>query len=87
MNNFKVIPKETKEQIIGRVKNNGEAVASLAREYDISTKTIYRWLGNQTASAVSILEHARLKRENKLLLEIVGRLTLEKNKPTTLKKN
>lgn len=77
MNNFKIIPKETKDQILSRIKNNGEAVVKLAAEYQISDKTIYYWLRKKTTNSISFLEHARLKRENKLLLELVGKLTLE----------
>lgn len=76
---FKPIAQEIKSEVISRIKNNGEAVSKLAAEYQISVKTIYSWLRKQSEKQVSILEHARLKRENKLLLEIVGRLTLDKN--------
>lgn len=79
MSNFRSIPRETKEQILERIKTNGEAVSTLAEEYRISVKTIYYWLGKKTVSGVSVLEYARLKRENKLLLELVGKLTLENN--------
>lgn len=84
---FKSIAQEIKNEIISRIKNNGEAVSKLAQEYSVSVKTIYGWLRKQSEKQVSFLEHARLKRENKLLLEIVGRLTLEKNQAGTLKKN
>lgn len=84
---FKPIAKEIKDQIIGRIKNNGESVASLAAEFSVSPKTIYTWLRNKTSSNVSFLEYARLKREYKLLLEIVGKLTLEKNQISGVKKN
>lgn len=76
---FKPIAQEIKDQIISRIKNNGEAVSTLSREYNVSTKTIYGWLRKQSGQGENVLELARLKRENKLLLEIVGRLTLEKN--------
>lgn len=76
---FRPIAQDIKDQIISRIKNNGEAVSALSREYNISVKTIYGWLRKQSGSNVNVLEMARLKRENKLLLEIVGRLTLEKN--------
>lgn len=76
---FKPIAQDIKDQIILRVKHNGEAVSALSSEYNISVKTIYGWLRKQSGSNVNVLEMARLKRENKLLLEIVGRLTLEKN--------
>lgn len=84
---FKPIVKEIKDQIISRIKNNGEAVSKLAIEYSISPKTIYGWLRTKSESRVSFLEYARLKRENKLLLEIVGKLTLEKNQISNLKKS
>lgn len=82
---FKSIAKEIKDQIISRIKNNGETVPKLALEYSVSPKTIYTWLRNKSESSVSFLEYARLKRENKLLLEIVGKLTLEKNQINNLK--
>ncbi len=83
---FKPIAQDIKDQIISRIKNNGEAVSVLSREYNISVKTIYGWLRKQSTSSISFLEYARLKRENKLLLEIVGRLTLEKNQISNLKR-
>ena len=84
---FKPIAQDIKDQIISRIKNNGEAVSKLSVEYSISVKTIYGWLRKQSEKQISFLEHAKLKRENKLLLEIVGKLTLEKNQTGTLKKN
>lgn len=84
---FKPIPQEIKDQIIGRIKNNGEPVSKLALEYGVSVKTIYGWLRKQSEKHISFLEYARLKRENKLLLEMVGKLTLEKTQASGLKKN
>ena len=86
---FKPIAQNIKDQIISRIKNNGEPVSKLALEYEISVKTIYTWLRKKSDNSISFLEHARLRRENKLLLEIVGRLTLEKNQNgnSSLKKN
>lgn len=76
---FKPIAPEIKNEVISRIKNNGEAVSALSSEYQISVKTIYGWLRKQSEKGVSVLELSRLKRENKLLLEMVGRLTLDKN--------
>lgn len=84
---FKPIAKDIKDQIIFRIKNNGEAVSKLALEYSVSVKTIYGWLRKELTNSVSFLEHTRLKREHKLLLEIVGKLTLEKNQIGNLKKS
>ncbi len=80
---FKPIAKDIKDQIIHRIKNNGESVVKLASEYSVSSKTIYAWLRNQSVPSVNFLDYARLKRENKILLELVGRLTLD----SSLKKN
>lgn len=76
---FKPISKDIKDQILFRLKNNGETVSKLSAEYSVSPKTIYGWLRKKAESSVSTLEYARLKRENKVLLELVGKLTLEKN--------
>lgn len=51
----------------------------MSSEYNISIKTIYGWLRKQAGTNGNVLEFSRLKRENKLLLELVGRLTLERN--------
>lgn len=84
---FKPISKEIRDQIMSRIRNNGEAVSKLAVEFSVSPKTIYGWLRAKSDNSVSFLEYARLKRENKLLLEIVGKLTLEKNQISSLKKS
>ncbi|CAN5139499.1 hypothetical protein BH11PAT1_BH11PAT1_0770 [soil metagenome] len=76
MGTFHVIPKETKEQILHRIKDEGIAVAQAALEYGVSTKTIYNWMRGSTIVDHSILEINRLKRENKELAEIIGLLTL-----------
>ena len=76
---FHIIRKEIKEQILSRIKNEGIPVSQVASEHGVSSKTIYGWLSAGVAStSISILEVARLRRENKILLEMVGRLTMEK---------
>lgn len=84
---FKPVPKDIRNQILTRVKENGESVLKLAAEFGISNRTIYGWLRKQSEKHISVLEYARLKRENRLLLEIVGKLTLEKNQTSSLKKS
>lgn len=86
MNTFKVIPIEVKEKILSKIKNEGITVSQAATEYGLSAKTIYNWLRGKSLNAGSILELSRIKRQNKLLLELVGRLTMEKEQQT-LKKN
>jgi putative transposase len=75
MGTFKAIPKEIKEQILKRIKEDGVSVADASREHGVSTKTIYNWMRNKGVQSTSILEISRLKRENKELLEIIGKLT------------
>ena len=77
MGTFKFIPKEIKEQILKRIKEEGITVKAAAEEHGISTKTIYNWLRSKTITDGSILEISRLKREKKELLEIIGELTHE----------
>lgn len=73
------IAKEIKDEILVKVKA-GEAVLKLSKSYGISDKTIYNWLRSKTTHKVSWLEHAKLKKENQQLKEIVGVLTLEVEK-------
>lgn len=84
---FKPVPKDIRNQILTRVKENGEPISKLAAEFGISNRTIYGWLRKQSEKHISVLEYSKLKRENKLLLEIVGKLTLEKNQISSLKKS
>lgn len=73
------IAKEVKEEAIAKVKS-GIPVFKVASQYGISDKTIYNWLKKKAISSISILQHNRLKRENRKLKEIVGILTLEVEK-------
>ncbi|OGC98299.1 hypothetical protein A2634_04115 [Candidatus Amesbacteria bacterium RIFCSPHIGHO2_01_FULL_48_32] len=73
------VAKEVREEILGKVKA-GEAVAALAKQYGVSDKTIYAWLRTGATHSVSWMEHAKLKKENQVLKEIVGVLTVELEK-------
>ena len=75
MGTFKFIPKEIKEQILKRIKEEGITVTAAAADAGISPKTIYNWMRSKTLSDGSVLEISRLKRENRELAEIIGRLT------------
>ena len=70
------IAKEVKEEILAKVKS-GEPAADVAQKFGISPKTIYGWLRWNTVKGVSVLDYAKLKRENQQLKEIIGVLTLE----------
>jgi transposase-like protein len=73
---FKRVPVETKREVLDRVKN-GMSIANAAKQYALSTKTIYAWLSNQVRPEISIIEYNRLKKENEELKRIVGIITLD----------
>lgn len=75
MGTIKFISKEIREEILRRIKEEGIAVSQAANEYGISTKTIYNWMRSNVIKDTSILEISRLRRENRELLEIIGKLT------------
>ena len=69
-----------KQEIIARVKENGEKVPDLAKEYGVWSKTIYNLLKNKVNQPNDALELARVKRERDALLQVVGQLFFEMNK-------
>ena len=71
-----VIAKEVKEEVLSKVKA-GEPASSVAEKFGISVKTIYGWLRWSTTNKVSWVEHIKLKKENQVLKEIIGVLSLE----------
>ncbi|HUY62682.1 MAG TPA: transposase [Candidatus Paceibacterota bacterium] len=75
MKKHRIAP-DVKEQIINRIKNDGVTVAQAATDHGISEASIYGWLGRKAEGVPSILEYAKLKRENDELLRLVGRITL-----------
>lgn len=81
MGTFRVIPKEIKEQVLSRVKNDGISCAQAAKDAGICADTIRNWLA-KTASGINndALENARLKRELQGAYELLGKLTTELEK-------
>ena len=71
------ISKEIKDEILNKIKNNGLGVVDAAKQYGISDKTIYNWLGTKARGTVSILEHNKVKKENEQLKQIIGDLTIK----------
>jgi len=76
MKKYRIAP-EVKEQIINRIKNEGVSVAQAAKEHGIHDSTIYTWIGAKAQSGPSVLEIAKLKKENEELLKLVGLMTLK----------
>lgn len=79
------IKKEIKDEILDKVKHNGLTVKQASEDYGISTKTIYRWLTNGVSGQPTWTQVTKLKREIKMLKELVGDITIELSK--TKKKN
>ena len=82
-----VIRPDVKVQILKRLKEDGVPVAQLAGEHGISTKTVYNWLSRgATTERPTMLAYAKLRKENQMLKELVGQITLfletEKKKTT-----
>lgn len=73
------IASEVKTEILAKVKS-GQKVTDLAKQYGISTKTIYNWLRGQVTEQVSWREYKRVMKENEDLKNILGVLTLELEK-------
>lgn len=65
---------EQKQEIAGRIKEKGERVADLAKEYGVVPKTIYNLLSRSGQNSGALLELAKIKREKEALLKIIGQL-------------
>jgi transposase-like protein len=78
MGTYHVIPKEIKEQVLNRIKNDGVTVAQAARDAGISNNTVYGWIGKTTNGQNNeAVENAKLKRELAGVYELLGKLTSE----------
>ena len=71
------IAAEIKAEIINKIKHNGVSVAEAAKQYGISDKCIYNWLGTKASNTISVLEYNRLKKENEQLKHLIGDITLK----------
>jgi len=74
---YPILNTKQKQEIITRIKDNGEKVSDLAKEYGVWSKTIYNLLRNKVNQPSDALELARVKRERDVLLQIVGQLFFE----------
>ncbi len=72
----KLIAKDVKEQIINRIKNDGISVIQAAKDHGISEGTIYNWITKKVEGHSNVAETIKLKRENEMLLRLVGEMTL-----------
>ncbi len=74
--------KEIKDEVISKIKAEGLTGAEAGRRYGINPKNIYRWLmeGIGGGNTHNLFELNRLKRENKELKEMIGKLVFEKER-------
>ena len=74
---FPSLTAEQKEEIKRRIKERGERVPDLAKEYGVHPKVIYVMLRHDANAPNALLELNKLKREHEALLTIIGRLTAD----------
>ncbi len=79
------INSEVKKEILDKVKS-GKTVKEVATQYGVSDRTIYAWLKVGVVDTISVLELGKIKKENQILKEIVGALTIELEKLKKKKK-
>jgi transposase-like protein len=70
------IPKDQKDQILKRIKEEGISVSQAAKEHGISDATIYNWLSKGVTGQPTLRDFSKLKKENKFLTELVGEMTI-----------
>ena len=73
---FKV-SSDVKEQILNRIKKEGISVKQAASDHGLSDRTIYAWLSKGVAGQPSLVEYAKLKKENQALKEMLGEVTMD----------
>jgi hypothetical protein len=74
---YPALTTKQKEEIITRVRDKGEKVPDLAKEYGVWSKTIYNLLRNKVNQPNIALELARVIRQRDALLKVVGELFVE----------
>lgn len=74
MKGYPLLTPEQKREIISRIKEKGERVADLAKEYGVPPRNIYGYLSRSGQNSGTLLELAKMKREKEALLKIIGEL-------------
>jgi transposase-like protein len=70
------IAPEVKADILRRVKDEGVSVAQAAKDHGIHESTIYNWLGAGVKGTPSWSDLAKVSKQNKELMDIIGELTV-----------
>lgn len=71
------LTRDQKQEIIARIKDKGEKVSDLSKEYGVVTKTIYNLLKKQLNQPNIALELSKVRRERDVLLQMVGQFVLD----------
>lgn len=66
-----------KDRIIEKLKAEGLTVMQAEAEFGVPKNTIYGWLRKKAVGDPSVLEIAKLRRENRELKEIIGAFALD----------
>mgnify|MGYP006080169115 CR=1 FL=1 len=74
---YPALTSKQKEEIVQRVKEKGEKVIDLSKEFGVTPQAIYHFLKKQINQPNAVLELAKVKRERDALLQIVGELVFE----------
>ncbi len=69
-----------KREVLEKVRSGNVEIKVVAEEYEISSKTIYRWIKEDSETTPSFWEIRKLKQENKALKELIGAITYEMEK-------
>ncbi len=69
------VPKDVKEYILKRVKEEGKTAAEIAEEHGITKSAIYRWLKEETGGGSNPVIF-KLQKENQILKQLVAELSL-----------
>lgn len=72
-----VVSADVKKQILQRVKQGSSSIPEIAKDHGLVPKVIYNWIARGVTAPPSLIELARLKRENQTLLEIIGKITVD----------
>jgi len=71
------IPPDMKRDILERVRKGEKPTKEIAEEHGISPHAIYGWLSRGAIAPPTFGELAKLRRENQMLTELIGKITIE----------
>jgi transposase-like protein len=72
---------EIKEQILGRIKNDGVTIKQASIDHGVPESTIATWIARRVEGQPSLGDIIKLKKENDELKRLVGDITLKLSLP------